>query len=414
MKILPFICQSNLIPGFFYQSTCDNHDYRLALAANNLPPTEGKYIVLIAVMDIWRLIRSRTQQHGVPFFYDDLSPAVRADVKSGRAVLVLDLSNEGPAVSTDFFRAFLLEIEQSLSPNSRLLYISQNRCLNGLMQFELPSAGTLRIEHLHYDYFIKEFAGNVDASTGKSVISELTHNPLGEPSRKNKIALCMNGAPRDHRLLTCAALIHANLFNECLVSYHGSASPKDANAVNMDSVLKQYAKLAFLGESLQKMADLSPLHIDHPGALGNALAMSYVIDHYDQTFFSIVTETDFSSGEIDRVTEKSFKPACLGHPFFVVGNPGSIAAMEAFGFDCFRDVFRHSYDLKEDPEERFCLFLEDLAHVVAIVKTSPDEFMRKVAYGVSHNLHFARFGFLSKYRALVENKLFERLFSLLS
>ncbi|TAN51797.1 MAG: hypothetical protein EPN21_05800 [Methylococcaceae bacterium] len=409
MKILPFICQSNLIPGFFYQSTCDNPSYRLGLAANNLPPAEGKYIVLIAVMDIWRLIRSSTQQYGVPFFYDDLSPAVRADVKNGRAILVLDLSNEGPVISTDFFRALLLEMEACLSSKSRLLFVSQNRNLHGLMLFELPNGGTVRIEHLHYDYFIKEFAVSIDAGAGKSSITALTHHPFYDQSKKRKLALCLNGATHNHRLLTCAALIHMNLLDESLVSYHGAASPKQTGGNDINALFEQFNKLSFLKESAHELIKLSPLFIDRPLGLGNDLAFTFEVDHYDQTYFSIVTETDFFCGEVDRLTEKSFKPACLGHPFFIVGNPASIAAMESFGFDCFRDVFRHSYDLTEDPEDRFCLFLQDLAHVVAFIKNSPDDFVRKVAYGVSHNLHFARFGFLNQYRMTVENAVFERM-----
>lgn len=36
---------------------------------------------------------------------------------------------------------------------------------------------------------------------------------------------------------------------------------------------------------------------------------------YRRTFFSLVTETDFTAGEVDRVTEKIVKPFCLAtHP----------------------------------------------------------------------------------------------------
>ncbi|HWT09722.1 MAG TPA: hypothetical protein VN329_11190, partial [Roseomonas sp.] len=67
----------------------------------------------------------------------------------------------------------------------------------------------------------------------------------------------------------------------------------------------------------------------------------------------IVTETEMAGAGLARWTEKTLKALASGLPFIVFGNQGTIAGLEALGFDLLRDLVDHGYDRLGDPAARF-------------------------------------------------------------
>ena len=68
---------------------------------------------------------------------------------------------------------------------------------------------------------------------------------------------------------------------------------------------------------------------------------------YDSTYFSLVIETteELPSNGIPFVTEKSFKPMALQHPFQIHGAPGTLQYIQEQGFVTYNNLFDESYDL---------------------------------------------------------------------
>jgi hypothetical protein len=71
--------------------------------------------------------------------------------------------------------------------------------------------------------------------------------------------------------------------------------------------------------------------------------------HYWHTEFSLALET---APNETFVTEKTYKPLLVGHPFLVVGGQYTLRHLHAFGFKTFGDLIDESYDSLEYPGER--------------------------------------------------------------
>jgi hypothetical protein len=69
-------------------------------------------------------------------------------------------------------------------------------------------------------------------------------------------------------------------------------------------------------------------------------------DWYNSTYFSLVVETleNLPPNGIPFVTEKSFKPMALRHPFQIHGAPGTLQYIQQQGFVTYNNLFDESYD----------------------------------------------------------------------
>lgn len=73
---------------------------------------------------------------------------------------------------------------------------------------------------------------------------------------------------------------------------------------------------------------------------------------YDSTYFSLVVETteQLPPHGIPFVTEKSYKPIALQHPFQIQAAPGTLAYIQQQGFVTYDNLFDESYDLLSGAE----------------------------------------------------------------
>lgn len=78
-------------------------------------------------------------------------------------------------------------------------------------------------------------------------------------------------------------------------------------------------------------------------------------NHYSDSYCSIILETHFdadgSGGAF--LTEKTFRAIKHGHPFVVVGCPGSLAVLRNLGYRTFDHVIDNSYDAVANNTERW-------------------------------------------------------------
>lgn len=101
--MLPFIDRGATKQGFFLRGcTLGPPAGPLRPAPGNQPP-DASYLCVVPLADGWRGDRALTGKEGVPHFADALEPPVLDDLRDGRALLVLDLSNEGPTYSGNVF-----------------------------------------------------------------------------------------------------------------------------------------------------------------------------------------------------------------------------------------------------------------------------------------------------------------------
>jgi hypothetical protein len=80
---------------------------------------------------------------------------------------------------------------------------------------------------------------------------------------------------------------------------------------------------------------------------------------YNDTYFSIVTETLFDNSGI-FITEKTFKPIAFYHPFVVVGQLGTLAHLKSIGFETYDNLFNESYDNELDHTKRMSKVIDNV------------------------------------------------------
>jgi hypothetical protein len=116
---------------------------------------------------------------------------------------------------------------------------------------------------------------------------------------------------------------------------------------------------------------------DDPSADLRTVTQTYSnVAWYTATNFSLVAETlPWTSKERLFVTEKTFKPIELSHPFVIYGNQGTLTYLQGLGFETFDHILDESYDLEPNLQAR-------LQSIDTVLKSLYQEFkQKKVLFG---------------------------------
>ena len=411
--MLRFIFRGQDWPGFFVHA-CLLEAGRAVLEPlpGNMPPSEGAYLCIVPVLDAWRVMRALTRQRKARYFGDDIEPAVLADVRAGRALIVFDICNEGPVFHVDVFGDLHQFAAENRIPIPRMVWLSQNRAVEAA--YQVPADYCVRFEI--YDFFIKNAAWSFARPDAEGAIGAHVAG-MFDPHGKDRLLLCLNAAPRAHRVGTIAALMKLGVFEESLVSFAGLEHGKDGDVGDPAGVvgfLAAHPQLDYLREACTAAMGLRGLKVDGFGETGNALFDKIDVQPYRRTYFSLVTETEVSGGAVDRVTEKLIKAFCLGHPAMVVGNPNALRFATELGFQDFAPVIAAGYDREVDPGRRMQMVFEQVGAVCAAIRRDPAGWLEAVREIGAHNALVAMSGRArDAYVARYERPLRDRLAQLL-
>ena len=83
---------------------------------------------------------------------------------------------------------------------------------------------------------------------------------------------------------------------------------------------------------------------------------------FDQCCVSIVAES-LAEPSVDRVpfvTEKTWKPVAMQHPFVVLGEPGTLQHLHSLGFETFENLWPEDYDTTQLTKQRIDQIVENV------------------------------------------------------
>jgi hypothetical protein len=80
------------------------------------------------------------------------------------------------------------------------------------------------------------------------------------------------------------------------------------------------------------------------------------LEIYERSQLTVVTESHFDQTGGLFITEKTFRPLLVGHPFMVLGQKGTLKKLRSWGFQTDFDGIDQSYDDIDDDRERFLQF----------------------------------------------------------
>ena len=353
-----------------------------------------RYFVIISICDYVRI--SREAENGGVF--SPLNPFMIDDLREGRARLLLDLSNEGPAFNLRIFSDLNAQLESIGVPQHSVTFISQNRLLQSDFTTAFPHH---QMRFWSLDYFpsvvMAEFNG------------DMRHAGIGDylPLRRapDKLYNCLNAAPRWHRILMFRWLQRQGLLDEGLVSFHGIGSEnRKSSEVNIQAP-PSAATLLFpdLLENLASSLPVAPIRFDDSNVLGNGLASNVLVDAYARSSLSIITESDFFDTRTQRITEKTVKALVMGHPFIIVGPARSLEVVRSFGFRTFSAAIDHSYDLEDDDGRRFAACLRAIENCLGLIRADEQRWNDLCREDAEFNFQHGKGGFAATYKADVMN-----------
>jgi hypothetical protein len=360
----------------------------------NQRPDHGHYVCIVVLNDYMRMLREYTDREGL-WHYSDLEAEIQEDLRMRRAVLVFDLSNEGPAYAAAAFHPLYQWLAAQRIPAQRCIWLAQNRAMAAQAAAD-SHAPTPGIQFLHYDFFVKIAAWILSPRSTEPVFGadwESYDAALFDSAAKDRLLLCLNATPRLHRILVVAGLLHHGWLPECLVSFPGLDYVKPGSSVEeVQHFLDIYPRFHWLRSAVDQVLSMPALRADAFCELGNDLVGKVDLHHYTRTYFSLVTETEFTDGSVDRITEKTVKAYGMGHPTLIVGNPGALRFVTDLGFQDWSGVFDCAFDIQPDPADRFEAVFREIERQQGKIAQDPAAWLREASAVGRYNLEHARSG----------------------
>lgn len=191
--------------------------------------------------------------------------------------------------------------------------------------------------------------------------------------KKDKLLLCFNRVVRPHRILLAGHMLKKNLLDKCYYSFHplfnhnalhDSLTASFRVVENLPGFVTgdHYSKYLKL---LKQNSDIFPLKLNIEPTTNKTWVDNEDREYYENSYFSVTTETNFfpdlgspyspDANNVNRfntvfrgnsvfLTEKTFKPIMMKHPFIMVSRPGTLKALRQCGYKTFHPYIDESYD----------------------------------------------------------------------
>ena len=413
---LPCIYRGHSDPGFFASALNLPGDPTLiSLAPGNEIPPSGPYACLVPTLAFHSLLRDPSSPDR--WHYSDLESEIIRDLRNKRAVLILDLCNEGPSFHPPLMQDLYAWLGVQQIPLSRCVWLSQNRAIERAARAEF-AAGADHVSFLSYDYFIKMTAWKFAHSGDEHPLGEAKWDVwrrLFDGREKDRLLLCLNATPRHHRILALAGLDYHGVLEDSLYSFPGChyVKPSDDPKALLQYLANTPA-LRHLLDACTRRVESPPIRIDDFSETGNELVFKMDPTHYLRTYFSLVTETEFSEGNVERVTEKTAKALAVGHPTIVMGNAKSLHFMSELGFQEWSAVLDPAYDSIGGNIPRFSALMNLITKTRDDIQANPEKWLSTAREIGQFNYSFANGGrFLMRCRKRLDEPVVQAIWALL-
>jgi hypothetical protein len=265
--------------------------------------------------------------YNVSFFYENLdigfsciSEKYLNDVRNGKSKIVLMLLYEGTSGSKDNYD---LEIVNKWRKDSNLPTNSIYFCCGNLLCNQITikkGLGITSIPMLDFETW----------NTYQDDIVEYT------PINNKNLFLNYNRNPRAHRIEFLSNVLNSNIFDRGLISL--------GKIIDGDN---------------EFLINNSPITIDETSDLKFNKACNITKGDYEKTFLSVVSETLVDEDTL-FITEKTWKPIMVGHPFMILGNQGTLKYLKSIGYKTFGFWINEEYDDISDSSARSIKIVEEL------------------------------------------------------
>jgi len=270
-------------------------------------------------------------------------------IAKGKLKILFYMPSEGPDIVTVTKLNQIADLLQGICNSTDLIYLTG--AVDGKKAYESV--------YISENWKNKLVVITVNANFhGKLLPPTLPHSRLGYHIKyKEKIFLCFNRMPRQHRLDLLEMMLTHNYVN--LGFYSFSFDLIESLAVH------HYFDEPDRYITIKNNKNMFPLVLNMTSERSNPIDL--IIDdfqYFEESYFSIVTETAFYDKQSHGInstfiTEKTMKCFTTFHPFIMIGRPHSLLALKKLGYQTFNPMIDESYDSIENDDDRLSMiFLE--------------------------------------------------------
>lgn len=204
---------------------------------------------------------------------------------------------------------------------------------------------------------------------------------------REKEYIFYNGRRRLHRLALFSGLDQENLLKNSFHSLNTNTS--DFNEHWFVNNLRDH--FTYIDRMWELIETRVMLDVDiTDGGDQNSL----VANHYPRAYYSIITETQCSTGtenpkDLDPnhlfITEKIWKVIANGHPFMVLGSFRTLEHLKNLGFETFPELFDESYDIEPDFNKRIEIIINNVRNIHNMIKSGDLSKFQAISHKLKHN-----------------------------
>lgn len=309
--------------------------------------------------------KDSTDQYLYPIFFDPVVASVKEDVKleffdvpakvlkdidTGKCKLYIDHSSEGYDI-TYHMKGFDDLTHDMICNTSEIYGIDPQNILLGTANLK---------PYTQVPYQIFTFNGPMfwcAAEQGQEWWENL--RLIRSRFRRPNKLISMNRTVRQHRLQFARELYVKQLLAENIYTFPLFNDYEVENELFVfKPIPESMMKTLPWYYDIRTIRDINPV----------TLALPSSRRFYQEGYVSFVTETFFWHSdykfaetpleyELD-ISEKTFKPISMLHPFIIMGQPGILKHLRSMGFKTFHGWWDESYDDTPDPNERFAKLLK--------------------------------------------------------
>lgn len=216
-----------------------------------------------------------------------------------------------------------------------------------------------------------------------------------ESKHYDKKFLCFNRRWRGHRTVLVTLLHAFDLLKHGMVSLGRSDDNRDWFSVfkrgqlYMESCPEGSALLTKVQEEM--ITTFPDLYLDSEDLITNKAMLDASTNYlYNETYFSVVTETFFFNRERPDdygrfLSEKTFKPVAMRHPFIIVSTPNFLVKFKELGYKSFSPWINEDYDNEPDDALRMMKIVREIERLSNLTQEELEDFLVAMRDICEHN-----------------------------
>ena len=287
---------------------------------------------------------------------DLMGEEVYQKIISGQAFLVIDLPFEPFLNCID---SVYENVVQELSiPPAQIIFMS---AMWDAYEYNKKAAARYNSEPLQIFYF---------SALEYMIHPNAVHNP--EPPSLEiksypKKFLNLNRRWREHRPVSVLLLRYRNMLAKGHVSFGPCEDHSSWDAI-WDTICVSAIGNPYMEQAVREskdIRDMPPLLLDTTELHTNRAVLEPTTDpYYADSYFSLVSETTFYTKYFYQnsrfITEKTYKPIAMKHPFVLITIPGSLEVLKFLGYKTFSPWIDESYDAEPDDNRRLLMVMDEV------------------------------------------------------